>query len=166
MNTQILEDAKQPTDERSEAEQQYTITAFDYVKNPVGSFEWTIYWKGWQARAIAKLDAKQPIAVLELLIDACNCADGVVEQGLVFEDIGLIKLHRKWQAHAQLPTNSNEAVDAEMKALKCPNPNCDDVGWFPEYDIHGNVEQCQCEFCYTAPKSIFNLRAAIDAAMK
>jgi hypothetical protein len=34
---------------RKEAEQAYTITAFDYVRNPVGSFEWTIFWKGWQA---------------------------------------------------------------------------------------------------------------------
>lgn len=37
--------------ERADAEQQYTITAFDYVKNPVGSHEWCIYWQAWQASA-------------------------------------------------------------------------------------------------------------------
>lgn len=38
-------------------------------------------------------------SVVELLVDAISCADGVNEQGLVFEDTGLIKLYEKWQAH-------------------------------------------------------------------
>lgn len=44
--------------ERKLAEQQYTVTAFDYERNPVGSFEWAIYWKGWQA-AISQHKAMQ-----------------------------------------------------------------------------------------------------------
>ena len=61
---EIIEVAKeQPTPsqsdgERAKAEQQYTITAFDYVKNPVGSYEWCIYWKGWQG--CAALSKPQP----------------------------------------------------------------------------------------------------------
>ncbi len=53
-------------------------------------------------------------------------------------------------------------VLAEIKPLKCPN--CEDVGWFADYDQHGNIEQCQCEFCYTTPNSIFNLNEAIKLA--
>ncbi len=51
--------------------------------------------------------------------------------------------------------------------LKCPN--CDDVGYSVEavqartpYSDHGDdfeLEQVQCEFCYTVPDSIFNRRA-------
>jgi hypothetical protein len=38
---------------------------------------------------------------VELLKIACDCADAVNEQGLVFEDIGLIKLYKAWQAARQ-----------------------------------------------------------------
>jgi len=34
---------------RKEAEQEYAISAFDYVKNPIGSNEWCLFWKGFQA---------------------------------------------------------------------------------------------------------------------
>ena len=53
-------------------------------------------------------------------------------------------------------------VLADMEAVKCPN--CEDVGWFADYDQHGNIEQCQCQFCYTTPNSIFNLNEAIKLA--
>lgn len=50
----------------------------------------------------------------EFINDACNCADGVNKQGLVFENTGLIKLHAKWQARAHLNTKpTNDALDAE-----------------------------------------------------
>lgn len=39
-------------DERKDAEQAYTITAFDYEAAPVGSRDWGIYWRGWWHRAI------------------------------------------------------------------------------------------------------------------
>lgn len=38
---------------RKDAEQEYTITAFDYVSNPVGSRDWELYWKGYQAAIAA-----------------------------------------------------------------------------------------------------------------
>jgi hypothetical protein len=39
------------SDERKQAEQAYTVSAFDYPSNPVGSRDWTLFWQGWQARA-------------------------------------------------------------------------------------------------------------------
>lgn len=38
-------------EERRLAEDAYTISAFDYLRDPVGSRDWTLYWKGWLARA-------------------------------------------------------------------------------------------------------------------
>lgn len=37
--------------DRKEAEQIYTTTAFDYERNPVGSNDWCLWWKGWRAHA-------------------------------------------------------------------------------------------------------------------
>lgn len=42
-------EAQAGADERLAAEHAYTIDAFDYACNPVGSRDWTLYWKGWQA---------------------------------------------------------------------------------------------------------------------
>jgi hypothetical protein len=38
--------------ERQDAEEAYTLTAFNYEANPVGSRDWTIYWRGWWHRAV------------------------------------------------------------------------------------------------------------------
>lgn len=43
--------------QRAAAEEQYSITAHDYVSNPIGSRDWTIYWRGWQAAV--ELDRQQ-----------------------------------------------------------------------------------------------------------
>lgn len=40
--------------------------------------------------------------------------------------------------------------------IHCPNPLCNDEGWYPDYDRNGEAEQVQCEFCYTNPNSYFN----------
>ncbi len=40
--------------DRSAAEQAYTVSAFDYESAPVGSRDWMLFWKGWKA---AKSDA-------------------------------------------------------------------------------------------------------------
>jgi hypothetical protein len=54
--------------------------------------------------------------------------------------------------------------DGEIVPLKCPD--CDDVGWYAVGNsATQEYEQCQCEFCYTTPNSIFSLRLAIDAAI-
>lgn len=37
--------------ERADAEQAYSITAHDFEKNPIGSRDWTIYWRGWWHRS-------------------------------------------------------------------------------------------------------------------
>ena len=40
---------------RAAAEREYSVTAFDYARDPVGSRDWTLYWKGYQAgRAAAQ----------------------------------------------------------------------------------------------------------------
>ncbi|WP_278439512.1 hypothetical protein [Pseudomonas oryzihabitans] len=41
----------QAGDERAKAEQAYVEGAFDYSAAPIGSRDWTLYWKGWQDRA-------------------------------------------------------------------------------------------------------------------
>jgi hypothetical protein len=38
--------------ERKEAEQHYTVTAFNYPEAPVGSRDWTLFWSGWWGRAM------------------------------------------------------------------------------------------------------------------
>jgi len=40
--------------------------------------------------------------------------------------------------------------------IHCPNPLCNDEGWYPDYDRNGEAEQVQCEFCYTNSNSYFN----------
>jgi hypothetical protein len=54
----------QPSDERKAAEHEYACTAFDYPSAPVGSRDWTLFWKGWQAaRALGPVKAQQePVA--------------------------------------------------------------------------------------------------------
>lgn len=37
--------------ERADAEQAYTLTAFDYVRAPVGTHDWQLYWRGWWHRS-------------------------------------------------------------------------------------------------------------------
>lgn len=37
--------------ERADAEQAYTLTAFDYVHAPVGTHDWQLYWRGWWHRS-------------------------------------------------------------------------------------------------------------------
>jgi hypothetical protein len=49
-----------PSDERKAAEHEYACTAFDYPSAPVGSRDWTLFWKGWQAaRALGPVKAQQ-----------------------------------------------------------------------------------------------------------
>ena len=38
---------------REMAEQEYTMTAFDYAKAPVGSRDWVLFWQGYVACARA-----------------------------------------------------------------------------------------------------------------
>ncbi len=42
---------------RELAEHAYTMTAHDYCANPVGSRDWTLFWRGWQA-ALAEHPAR------------------------------------------------------------------------------------------------------------
>ncbi|HEY8877776.1 MAG TPA: hypothetical protein VIN03_09455 [Roseateles sp.] len=51
--------APEPVNERKQAEHQYSITAFDYVNQPVGSRDWCLYWDGWRARAAIAAPAVQ-----------------------------------------------------------------------------------------------------------
>lgn len=36
---------------REAAEHAYYVTAFDYAAHPVGSRDWSLFWRGWQAYA-------------------------------------------------------------------------------------------------------------------
>ena len=49
---ETLQPAGEPTEEeRKAAEDEYTVTAFDYQEDPVGSRDWCLFWKGWAARS-------------------------------------------------------------------------------------------------------------------
>jgi len=43
-----------PAVTRKDAEQAYAISAFDYVRDPVGSRDWTLFYAGWRAALAAK----------------------------------------------------------------------------------------------------------------
>jgi len=62
------------------------------------------------------------------------------------------------------PPSQAQTQDDEIVALKCPY--CDDDGFTVEADSNGEATQCQCEFCYTVPNSIFNLRESIEQALQ
>lgn len=51
--------------ERKEAEQQYSITAFNYPEAPIGSRDWVLYWAGWLARSTAFKVPKQAAAIAQ-----------------------------------------------------------------------------------------------------
>jgi len=44
---------------REAAEHQYTMTAHNYAEAPIGSRDWTLYWRGWQA-ALAQPEQPKP----------------------------------------------------------------------------------------------------------
>lgn len=43
-------------DLRKEAEASYNATAHDHIAAPVGSRDWALYWRGYQAGAAAHLN--------------------------------------------------------------------------------------------------------------
>jgi len=45
---------------RKDAEQAYTINAFDYPSNPVGGRDWCLWFSGWQAAKFGE-DAEAPV---------------------------------------------------------------------------------------------------------
>lgn len=49
--------AEAKTPERKQAEYEYSISAFDYASNPVGSRDWMLFWSGYQAAARTQADA-------------------------------------------------------------------------------------------------------------
>lgn len=55
--------------DRKAAEHAYTMTAFNYEANPVGSRDWSLFWNGWQA-ALSQ-PASEPATVKDSLsVDA------------------------------------------------------------------------------------------------
>lgn len=42
--------------------------------------------------------------------------------------------------------------------ISCESCPCGDDGFWVEPDSEGNAQQVQCEFCYTVPWSVFNLK--------
>lgn len=60
---------------------------------------------------------------------------------------------------------SVEEIDAIVKdSQNCQF--CDDRGWYVVHDSMGDIEQEQCRFCYTHPKSKFNLAERIVNYLK
>jgi hypothetical protein len=54
LNAPLAADASMVSErvERAAAEQAYTMQAFDYATAPVGSRDWTLYWRGWWGRVL------------------------------------------------------------------------------------------------------------------
>lgn len=50
--------------DRQAAEQAYTMSAFDYEANPVGSEDWCRFWDGWRAALASQPVAAEPVAYL------------------------------------------------------------------------------------------------------
>ena len=49
-----------------------------------------------------------------------------------------------------------------MESKRCPN--CDDVGYYAVGSNADGWEQVQCEFCYTVPDSVFNIKCRLEIA--
>lgn len=48
---QLSNNAPLQHSERDDAKQAYTLTAFDYIRAPVGTHDWQLYWRGWWHRS-------------------------------------------------------------------------------------------------------------------
>ena len=68
-----------PEESRAAAELAYTSTAFDYVRDPIVSRDWVIYWQGWQAAMQARTSAEQPAQGEK------SCEHGTVPAGMTCE---------------------------------------------------------------------------------
>lgn len=67
-------------EERKDAEQAYTVTAFDYQKAPVGSRDWALYWRGWWHRSLVYGDTTPPAKVPEVEGRVGGADSGSVKQ--------------------------------------------------------------------------------------
>jgi hypothetical protein len=88
--------------DRKAAEQEYSISAFDYVRNPVGSRDWCLYWDGWQA---AWSRAAKP-AVPEVLFDGYAVLQAMSEKAKVRTS----------------PENVSVVLDAAVKLIRAAAP--------------------------------------------
>jgi hypothetical protein len=73
---------------RKVAEQVYTATAFDYQRDPIGSRDWTQFWKGWQAAA-AHYSQQQRQNVLEKLhqfLSSCDKCGKVAAENVLCDE--------------------------------------------------------------------------------
>jgi hypothetical protein len=147
----------------------------DYIWNEAGKY----------AEALrAQLSARQgepvgwklvPIETTEEMIEngckltAHNCT-WPDDYGLQAQNIRRENIELAYKAMlAASPPSQAQAQDNEIVALKCPN--CDDDGFTIEADSNSEEAlksffKCQCEFCYTVPNSIFNLRESIEQALQ
>jgi len=59
---------------------------------------------------------------------------------------------------------SRDQYDERARAIGVPCPDCDNVGWYTDTDpATGEAMQVQCEFCETAPGSVFRIAASYRA---
>lgn len=87
------------------------------------------------------------------IIDCSECGCRV-ETGVV----GNPFLDWNTRTDTELQAHNRALVEA-LEARKEGCPNCDNVGWYADPSHHtGEPEQIQCEFCYTNPVSVFNIK--------
>lgn len=74
--------------ERKAAEHEYSISAHDYVSNPVGSRDWTLYWAGWLARSTADLGRAdvQDATMGKTFTEACKAVGDVADRLIATAD--------------------------------------------------------------------------------
>jgi hypothetical protein len=64
-----------PTPEqRKEAERIYSVEAFDFVNNPIGSRDWCLFWHGYQA-ALAASDERKDAERYRKLVGAMRVTE-------------------------------------------------------------------------------------------
>jgi hypothetical protein len=69
---------------RKTAEHAYSVTAFNYAENPVGSRDWSLFWRGWQAReAFPPAPSAEPSATY---VEAMRMAASVLDLAAEFID--------------------------------------------------------------------------------
>lgn len=128
--------------ERAQAEAAYTLAAYNYPRDPVGSRDWTLYYGGWLHRAAL---ANQPAASAEVVASDWRIDNSTPSPILVYKNCSVIQdeqahwalgvIHDALRAPAQAPSTgavylvaTGEVVDGQETYTRhegAPPPLCD-----------------------------------------
>ncbi len=123
-------------EERGDAEQAYTLTAFDYESAQIGSCDWALYWRGWWHRS-QLYTTPQPSAsamepgALRALVTAANAvlAENPADDGMWTLEQAVRPFNATMPAECANGCPTNQVCDYCQYA---PQPSADAVraiGW-------------------------------------